>query len=558
LSSNLSRRELILRGAAAGAALALPGGDALAAVRKRRPRRSYHCLPAADRFKVGALLPDCSFASFAPDGVRIALATSRGVELYDRRDRSRRTLTRPGFTLAAGAWHPDGSVLLASGPAEDGSGPYLHTVDPAGGATSRLLPDHPGAARGACFSPDGGKVAFAYLNRYVHQLGVADWANGALGSPLAPLPFDPATEQDVLKLMDGLCWYEPRGFSADGSRLYYASDRGSGMLNVNIHYLELATGRRRHVIHEHGVVEGGVISPDDATLYFSGTRARETGFMTLVTAPSIPPVLGFVAEPTLHQTLASRFLAPIGNGDVLAVDETYGLGARMVGRREPVVAKLGSAVPAWLHRTVACSMSPDGTELAVALHSTLGSNVVLLRRSSGSVPPPAAAAATPSPRGGRPLRAEPFEPVERTVESQFGGTMALQLAGEIAQGEFRVELDRFVSDGVKAFTGSASFQTGGGGFRHVADVTRVNFDTTEEAQTYYRADMRVDWPDPAADPAGSPPPTTGGAFDARSRAGVTAAAWDGSTFAPQGGWRAGNRSPVPVPGSKPCPKRPKR
>ena len=29
--------------------------------------------------------------------------------------------------------------------------------------------------------------------------------------------------------------------SPDGSRLYFASDRGAGMLNVSVHYIELAT-----------------------------------------------------------------------------------------------------------------------------------------------------------------------------------------------------------------------------------------------------------------------------------------------------------------------------
>lgn len=529
-----------MRGAAAGAALALPGGDVLAAVRERRTRRSFHCLAAADRFTLGRLLRDCSFAAFAPDGQRVALVTPHGIELYDRRDRTRAAITRPGFTLTAAAWHPDGATLVASGPAEDGSGPYLHAVDPAAGTATRLLPDHPGRARAGCFSPDGRKLAFTSLNGYVHQLALADWTGTAAASPMALIPFDPASEPFLEKLVNGLAWHETRGFSADGRRLYFASDRRSGMLNVNVHYLDLATGGRRRVTHDQGVVEGAVLARDDSTLYFAGTRAREAGFLTLVTAPSVPPVLGFVAEPTLHRTLAERFLAPVGNGDVLAVDETYGMGARMLARREAVVAQTGATLPDWLHRTLACSMSPDGRELAVSVQSSAASHVVLLRRPGRSVPPPAAVRATPVPKGARPLPVEPPGAMDRTVESDFGGRMRLQLDGELGAGRFSAELDAFNSDGTRAFTGAMTFETGGGGFRHTADVTRVNFDTTEDARTYYSADMRVDSPD------------TGGMLDGRSRIAATTAVWDGTTFAPQAPWRAGRRSPDPVPGSRPC------
>ena len=150
------------RGAVTGAALAFPL-DTLA-VRRRQPRDSVHCLPAADRFRPGEILTDCTFAAFAPDGVRVALETQRGIEILNRADATRATVTPPGFTLAAGAWHPDGSVLLASGPAADGSGPYLHAIGAAG--VTRLLQSYPGQARAASFSPDGRRVAFTYLNRY--------------------------------------------------------------------------------------------------------------------------------------------------------------------------------------------------------------------------------------------------------------------------------------------------------------------------------------------------------------------------------------------------------
>ena len=46
------------------------------------------------------------------------------------------------------------------------------------------MTDYPDQARAACFSPDGKKVAFTYLNRFVHQLCMADWTGNALASPL--------------------------------------------------------------------------------------------------------------------------------------------------------------------------------------------------------------------------------------------------------------------------------------------------------------------------------------------------------------------------------------
>lgn len=542
MNPNLSRRELILRGAFAGAALTLPGFEAFAGVRERSPRRSVHCLAAADRFPPKSIIADASFAAFAPDGQRLALATSRGIEVLDRRDASRRTVTRPGFTITGDAWHPDGTVFVASGPAEDGSGPFLHSVDPATGVATRLLLDHLDQARAACFSPDGKKVAFTYRNRYIHQLCIADWTPGALSTPLNLIPFDPATEPLLDKLQNGLAWYETRCFSADGRRLYFASDRSAGMLNINLHYIELSTAKRRKVTNDQGVTEGAVISNDDATLYFSSTRGREAGYMTLVTGPFIPHVLGCVAESTLHKTLAERHLAPIGNGDILAVDETYGMGARMVGKRDTIVAKLGTPIENWLHRTIACAMSPDGRELAVATISTAGSNIVIMRRRPGAVPPSVPVQTTLGPRGAIPLRTAPFADLDRTVASEFGGQAHLKISGTLDEGHFEATFDNFNADGVKVYAGSMDFDTSGGNFRHFADVKRVNYDETEEADTFYRANIKVGWEG-----------VTDGTLDSRSRHGTTSAAWDGSTFAKIAPWRAGRRRPEPIPGSKPCP-----
>ena len=547
MSATLSRRELVLSGAAAYAALAVPV-DALAAVRTRRPRKSVHCLPPEDKFKPGEVIPDCTFASFSPGGERIALATPRGIEILGRADGSRVTVTPPGFTLAPNAWHPDGTVLLASGPASDGSGPFLHALTT--GGPVRLLPGHPGQARAASFSPDGRKVAFTYLNGFVHQLAMADWTGTELVNPLNLLPVDPQTEPILDRVMSSLAWYETRGFSPNGRRLYFASDRGAGMLNVSLHYIDLARGKRSRVTYDEGVVEGAVIAPDNDVLYAVTTRAREPAFITVASGPSIPPFLGCVAHHALHERLAARRLAVVGNGDVIAMDSTYGLHGRMVANRRKLARRLEAPVPGAAHRFYACGMSPDGTELAIATHSVAGSNVVLVRRRPRSVPAPARVRATPSSRGAIPLTASPLRPVNRTMPSERGGQVTLNLEGEVTSGDFQMELGNFSADGVHVFSGTARFQTDGGAFRHTADVRRVNLESQEEVNVFYSADMRVDWP------AGTPAvPVTDGTIASRSRAGNVAAAWDGSTFAPQDGWRAGGRAALPIPGARRCRRR---
>ena len=167
------------------------GASAARGGRRRQAQAAARLRPlpaGAGSLPAGRDPPRLHFAAFAPDGLTVALATSRGIEVLNRADGSRVLVTPPGFTLAAGAWHPDGNTLLASGPAGDGSGPYLHTITAAG--LTRLLPDHPGPARAAFFSPDGRKVAFTYLNRYLHVVCMADWTGSALADPRNLLPVD--------------------------------------------------------------------------------------------------------------------------------------------------------------------------------------------------------------------------------------------------------------------------------------------------------------------------------------------------------------------------------
>jgi hypothetical protein len=243
----------------------------------------------------------------------------------------------------------------------------------------------------------------------------------------------------------------------------------------------------------------------------------------------------------------------IGNGDVIAMDPTYGLRARAVGGRRPLAKKLNAPVPGGSYHLVACSMSPNGTDLAIAMTSAVGSNVVLLHRDLEDVPPAVPVGATPAPRGAVPQRAEPFGPVDRTMDTSRGGRVVLKLDGDLSAGAFSVAFQNFSPDGVHTFAGGASFETGGGGFRHVADVRRVGLESQEDVNIFYRADMQVDWPDGLA-AAGTT--ASAGTIASVSRSGDCAAAWDGTTFAPQEGWNAGNRGPRPVPGTRRC--RPRR
>jgi hypothetical protein len=546
LSRTLSRRELLVAGAVGGAALTFPLPDSLAAVRRKHPRDSVHCLAAPDRFNVRTILVSASFASFSPDGTRIALATPNGIEILERESGVRSRVTPPGFTLAGNAWHPDGLVFLASGPATGGGGPYLWAVTPT--SMTRLLPSHPGQARAAFFSPDGRKVAFTYLNRFVHQVCMADWRGGTLVDPRNLLPVALATDPDAGRVMGALAWHETRAFSPNGKRLYFAADRGAGMGNVSIHYLDLKTGKRNRVTYDEGFAEGAVIAPDDEALYSGITRARDPAFMTMVGGPAVPPFLAFAATPTLHDELARRQLTLIGNGDVLAVDPTYGLHGRIVGNRRTIAKKLDEPVSRGSYRMVACSMSPDGTELAVAAISAVGQHVVLLRRRPRSVPPPVEARRTRTPPGSLALSAQPVPDINRTIGSRNGGRVALSLNGDLAAGNFQMALDNFSSDGVHVFAGTALFQTAAGGaFRHVADVRRVGVESQEDTLSFYKADMRVAWQG-----------QTGGTIGSNSRAGSLDAAWDGTRFAGVDGWRIGDRGPRPVPGAEPCVKASRR
>jgi len=316
--------------------------------------------------------------------------------------------------------------------------------------------------------------------------------------------------------------------------------------------VDLVKGSRHRVTYDEGVAEGAVLSPDGKVLYSATTRAREPAFLTMVSGPGVPAFLGCVAEPTLHEQLATRHLAMIGNGDVIAVDPTYGLHARIVGSRRPLAKRADAATPGGSFRLVACSMSRDGRDLAVAMNAPTGSDIVLIRRRRSSIPPAIGFQPTPTPPGTAPLSNTPLVEVNRVMESRRGGRVTVQFSGDLNEGEFRVVFDNFSADGVFVWGGQESFETRSeGGFRHVADIRRITLESQEDVNVFYRADMQVEWPEQGLTDV-QPQLVTGGSISSLSRSGDCAAGWDGATFAPQDGWNAGNRGPRPVPGSKRC------
>nr|MBA2506693.1 PD40 domain-containing protein [Thermoleophilaceae bacterium] len=377
------------RGALLAAAATLPLPELAQALRRKPGGPNLDCLSAEDRWLPADLIGDCSLASFSPDGTRIACQTSRGVEIRPRAGGAATLVAPPGFTIGPRAWHPDGSVLLAAGtdPGTPGeffkdsvaAEPALFAVKTDGSGQTRLLPDVAGVPRAASFSPDGTRVAFTLLDRFVHRIVVADWANGALGSPRVLLPFDPRQETDSGKLSRGLAWYETEGFTPDGQALVFLSDRAAGLLNASVWRIDMTSGKVSRVTRDDGFTEGAALTPDGRTLLYGSTRAREPAFATLVTAVGLPPLLGFVASPTLHETLTQRGLAGIGNGDVLAANPATGLFTRLISTRELLVAASKNGLPEAEQRIEVVSMSPSGAEVAVAVWAGAAPGLVVLR-----------------------------------------------------------------------------------------------------------------------------------------------------------------------------------
>jgi hypothetical protein len=546
----LTRRQLVARGALAAGAVALEGTVPAWATHRRGKPRSIHCLPLGDRFRPAYGLPGATFAAFSPEGLRLACNTVQGIEIRPRGGGPGAVIAPTGFRVGAQCWHPDGRTLLASGPGPAG-GPAqsLYAVRADGSGRTRLLTDLPGPARAGSFSPDGLKVSFTYVDGFLHRIALGDWADNPprIDNPRALIPFDPRTEVDATRMVHGLGWYETRGFSPNGKLLLFCSDRNGGMCNSNSYAMNLATGSINHITRSDGFAEGALIGFGGKVLYYGSTRAREASFMTLFTAPEVPPFLGFVAVPALHDRVASTFMAPVGNGDVIAVDAVTGLKARLIAKREDVVETARTGLGQSDHRIVVCSMSADGRDLAVAAVHHDGAGTAVIRRRRSTVPKPAKIAQTPVP----PV-AEPLEqlllgaaPIRRTVPGRFGGKVDLTLSGTLLQGTFEADFTAFSDEGPLGFQGPIRFVVGNEGYTHTADLRRVRNEQDEE-RGYYRANLRVAHPD------------TSGELESRSsRFGTLRAVVFGGRFAPERRLGLSREKASGVRGTKRCPK-PKR
>jgi hypothetical protein len=547
----LTRRELVARGALLAGAVAVEGAIPAWATHRRGRPRSIHCLPLGDRFTPAYGLPGASFAVYSPEGLRLACNTAQGIEIRPRGGGFGAVIAPPGFRIANQCWHPDGRTVLATGPGSSGSSSTsLYAVRADGSGRTRLLTDLPGTTRAGSFSPDGTKVAFTYVDGFVHRIALGDWADAPprVDNPRALIPFDPRTEQDATRMVHGLAWYETRGFSPDGRLLLFASDRNGGMCNGNSYAMNLSTGSINHITRTDGFAEGGLIGIGGKVLYFGSTRAREAGFMTLFTAPEVPPFLGFVAVPALHDRVASSFMAPVGNGDLIAVDAVTGLKARLIVKREVIVKTAGTGLGQSDHRIVACSMSPDGRDLTIAAIHPGGAGVAVMRRRRSSVPKRAKVAQTPIPPVAQPLEQLLLgaSSIRRTVPGRFGGRVALTFSGTLSQGVFEADFTSFSDEGPLGFQGPIRFVTTSGGYTHTADLRRVRNEQDEE-RGYYRASLRVTNPD------------TAGELESRSsRFGTLRAVISGGRFAAERRLGLSREKASGLRGTKRCPRPPKR
>lgn len=565
----------MIRGAALAAAVALPWPDAVEALRRKRGGPDFDCLGPTDRWTPAELIPDTGLVSFSPDGQRLACQTAQGVEVRARGAAAGAgaVVAPPGFTIGTRPWSPDGTVLLAAGTTTAKPGDLFNTAIPAepalfavkadGSGQTRLLPDIAGVPRAASFSPDGARVVFTLVDRFVHRMVLADWQAGALTNPRVLLPFDPRQEADAGRVGRGLAWHETAGFSPDGQALMFLSDRASGMLNAGVGRMDLATGKVTRVTRDDGFAEGLVALPDGGTLLYGTTRAREPAFMTLVTAFGMPPYLGFVAGPTLHDLLATQGAAVVGNGDVVACNPSTGLFARLVISRETLAAAAKTGQGEGEHRIRVVSGSPSGLELAVAVSVGGATQTVILRRASA--PPVAAPAPTPVPPGASPLTARPVKggslpllsppaapiedlaPIDRKLTDKFGGTATFHAEGTLANGKFSVAFDSYTEDGSVGFEGALSFTTDEKGFSHSADVKRLRGTEDTDERGYYRAELKVG--------AGG---TSGELHSKAPRRGELQAISTGGPLVPQQTWKAGRRKAAGVVGVQGCQKKTKK
>jgi eukaryotic-like serine/threonine-protein kinase len=173
--------------------------------------------------------------AFSPDGEKIAFRSEReggGIFVMDSTGESVRRVSDTGYTPA---WSPDGKEIVVSTntfiyPTDmAGSGGTLNAIDLRTGASRAITSQ--GSAQSPRWSPHGTRIAYWGLRRQSGQRDI--WTVRADGSE--------AADGGLEVTNDAALDWAP-AWSADGTKLYFASDRG-GSMNLWRVAIDEASGR---------------------------------------------------------------------------------------------------------------------------------------------------------------------------------------------------------------------------------------------------------------------------------------------------------------------------